>query len=143
MSVDPADAYELPQIASQTGVDVLSDHFRYPSLTAGWQPGDPHFREHLDRYHNEQMILMTVPVCEAVPAPCTCSVCDLVFFGREECLRRRIASPSRSSSRCFARSPFHITGGCRLQQGLWLSSNQESRSLVDYHPFAKTKRRSR
>jgi hypothetical protein len=66
MSVDPANAHKLIQTAGETGVDVLVGHFCHPSKIAGSQPGDPHFRELLDRYRNAQLILMTMPAAGLV-----------------------------------------------------------------------------
>ena len=139
MSVDPAHAHELTRTASKAGVDALSGHFRYLLETAGRQPGNPHLREHLHRYRSQQMILMAVPVCQAVPAIWACGICDLFVPGRGKCLRGCIAS----ASRCSTRSSFRTAGSYRLQQGWWLISHQEQRSSVDYHPFDMTKRRFR
>jgi hypothetical protein len=139
MSVDPANAHKLTRTASKTGVDALSGHFRYPLETAGWQPGNPHARAHPDRYRNQPMILMAVPVCQAVPATWACGICDLFVPGRGKCLRGCIAS----ASRCSTRSSFRTAGSYRLQQGWRVSFHQKQRSLVDCHPFDMTKRRFR
>jgi hypothetical protein len=143
MSIDPANAHELTRTASKTGVDALSAHLRYPSETAGWQPGYPHLREHLHRYRIQQMIWMAVPVCQAVPATWTCGISNLLFLRHGECQRCCVASPLRPASHCSTRSSFRIAGSCRLPQGWWLTSHQKQRSSVDCHPFDMTKRRVR
>jgi len=37
MTVDPANAQELSNIAREIGADVLQGDLRYPSNTGGWQ----------------------------------------------------------------------------------------------------------
>jgi hypothetical protein len=143
MAVDPANAHELTRTASKTGVDALTGHLRDPSETAGRQRGDPHFREHFDRCRDQPMRLMTVPVCQAVPATWACGICDLLFSRRGECLWRCIASPSRWPSRGSTRSLIRTAGSRRLPQGSWLSFHQNQRSLVDCRSFGMTKRRFR
>jgi hypothetical protein len=143
MAVDPANAHELTRTASKTGVGALTGHLSYSSEPAGRQPGDPHFREHFDRCRDQPMRLMTVPVCQAVPATWACGICDLLLIRRGEYLRCCVASPLRPTSHCSTPSSFRIAGSCRLPQGLWLTSPQKQRLSVDYHPFDLTKRRFR
>ena len=44
MPVDPSNARELAQIASEVGADVLTGDLRYPSETGGWQLYGPAVR---------------------------------------------------------------------------------------------------
>jgi hypothetical protein len=118
MSVDPANAHERIQTAGEAGVDVLVGHFCCPSKIARCQPDDPHFREQLHCYRNEQMTSMTVPVCQAAAAHAY-GIYELVLLRRGQCLRNCIASPSR----CSVRSSFRVTAGCRLPQRLRSSSH--------------------
>ena len=91
MSVDPANAHELAQIASEVGADVFEGALRYPSDTGGWQLGDLDRNEHLDRYRNQQVIVIIAPVGSAPVPSYNCGICGFVYNERGECPRCRLA----------------------------------------------------
>ena len=91
MSVDPANAPELAQIASEIGADVFEGDLRYPSETGGWQLGDLDLREHLDRYRNQQMIVIIAPVGAAPARTYRCGICGFVMYEAGECPWCRLA----------------------------------------------------
>jgi hypothetical protein len=92
MSVDRANIEELAAIAREIGADVLEGALRYPSDTGGWQLGDLGLSEYLDRYRDQQLVLIVAPVGEAEPATYTCGVCGFVYYERGGCPRCRLAA---------------------------------------------------
>ena len=92
MSVDPANAHELAAIAGEIGADVISGVLPYPSDTGGWLVGYVDFCEHLDRYRNQEIIVIIAPV-GSTPAPTyTCGICGFVYDEYGECPRCKLAS---------------------------------------------------
>ena len=47
--IDPSNASELAEIASEIGADVFKGDLRYLSETGGWQLGELDLSEYLDR----------------------------------------------------------------------------------------------
>lgn len=70
--IDPANAHELAQIAREVGADVFSFALRYPSETGGWIVGDVDFCEYLDRYRDQQVMLIIAPLGQAPVASQAC-----------------------------------------------------------------------
>jgi hypothetical protein len=77
--------------AREIGADVLEGALRYPSDTGGWQLGDLDLSEYLDRYRDQQLVLIIALVGEAEPATYTCGVCGFVMNEVGECPRCRLA----------------------------------------------------
>lgn len=66
--IDPGNAHELAQIAREAGADVFKFALRCPSETGGWLVGDLDFCEYLDRYHDQQVVVIIAPLGQA-PVP--------------------------------------------------------------------------
>jgi hypothetical protein len=97
VSVDPANARELAQIASEISADGLTGDLRYPSETGGWQLGDLDLSEYLDRYCNQRAVLIIAPVGQAGPAMYICSICGFVMNHAGECPRCRLSAAKRAA----------------------------------------------
>ena len=92
MSVDAANAHELAAIAGEIGADVVPGVLRYPSETGGWLLGNLDLSEYLDRFRNQEIVVIISPLGSA-PAPTyACGICGFVYFEYGECPRCRLAS---------------------------------------------------
>jgi hypothetical protein len=58
-------AYEVGAIAREVGAEVVEGDLRYPSVTGAWLLGDIDLGEHLDRYRDQHLMLVFVPLGEA------------------------------------------------------------------------------
>lgn len=92
MTVDPANASELKQIAAEIGADILEGDLRYPSATGGWRLGDLDLSEYLHRYRGQRLMLIIAPVGAAEPETYTCGICGFVHDEYGECPRCKLAS---------------------------------------------------
>lgn len=70
MPVDLANATELTTIAREVGAEVVGGNLRYPSETGSWQLGEVDLGEYLDRYRDQRMMLVFVPLSETEKATC-------------------------------------------------------------------------
>lgn len=91
MSVDPNNSQELVTIAGEIGADVLTGALRYPSETGSWQLGAIDLGEYLDRYRNQQLVLIIAALGEADPMTYTCGVCGFVMNEVGECPRCKLS----------------------------------------------------
>jgi hypothetical protein len=66
--MDSTDVHELAQIAREAGADVFRFALRNPSETGGWIVGDLDFCEYLDRYRDQQVVLIVAPLGQAPAA---------------------------------------------------------------------------
>jgi len=90
--VDPANARQLVQIASEVGADVLTGDLRYPSETGGWQLGKLDLSEYVDRYRNQRLVIIIAPLGPSDPMTYTCGTCGFVMNEAGECPRCKLAS---------------------------------------------------
>jgi len=88
--IDPANAQELAEIAREVGADVFKGALRYPSDTGGWLVGDLDFCEYLDRYRDQEVILIIAPVGVATTPTYTCGICGFVMNEVGECPRCKL-----------------------------------------------------
>jgi hypothetical protein len=89
-SLDPANARELSNTAREIGADVLQGDLRYPSETGGWQLGDLDLSEYLDRYRDQQVVVIIAPLGRAPDPTCTCGICGFVMNEAMECPRCKL-----------------------------------------------------
>ena len=87
MTIDPANANELAEIAGEVGADVLKGDLSYPSVTGSWQLGDLDLGEYLDCYRGKRLVLIIAPVGDAPSPTYTCGICDFVMNELGECPR--------------------------------------------------------
>ena len=66
--LESVDAHELARIAREAGADVFRFALRNPSETGGWLVGDLDFCEYLDRYRDQQVLLIVAPLGQAPAA---------------------------------------------------------------------------
>src|SRR5450759_3195639 len=91
MTVDPANANELANIAGEVGADVLKGDLLYPSETGSWQLGDVDLGEYLDRYQGKRLVLIIASVGDAPSPNYTCGICRFVMNDVGECPRCKLA----------------------------------------------------
>jgi hypothetical protein len=98
MTVDPADAQELSNIAREISAGILQGDLRYPSDTGGWQLGELDLSEYLDRYRNQRPVLLIAPIGQCGPETYTCGIGGFVMREVGEshgeaahCSRRKLA----------------------------------------------------
>ena len=87
MPIDPENAIELATIARKFGAEVMEGNLRSPFETSGWQLGDVDLGEHLDRYRDQRLMLVFVPLGEAETKPIICGVRGFVMDAEGECLQ--------------------------------------------------------
>jgi hypothetical protein len=90
MTVDPANANELAEIAGEVGADVLEGDLSYPSETGSWQLGDVDLGEYLDRYRGKSLVLIIASVGDAPSPNYTCGICGFVMNEVGECPRCKL-----------------------------------------------------
>ena len=90
MSVDPTNATELAAIAREVGAEVLEGYLRYPSQSGNWQLGELDLGEHLDRYRDQRLMVVLVPLDVAERETVTCGVCGFVMDEVGECPRCKL-----------------------------------------------------
>jgi len=66
--LESVDAHELVRIAREAGADVFRFALHNPSETGGWLVGDLDFCEYLDRYRDQQVLLIVAPLGQAPAA---------------------------------------------------------------------------
>ncbi len=110
MAVDLTNAREFAQIAGEmTGADALEGALRYPSDAGGWLVGDLDFCEYLNRYRNQQVMVIIAPLGQG-PAPSyTCGLCGFVYNERGERLRCKMAVEEAARERFIAE---RVADGC-------------------------------
>lgn len=91
MSVDPANARELANIAEEVGAIVVDGPLRYPSETGGWQLGGVDLSEFLSQYRDQHVVLIIAPVGEADPDVILCDVCGFPLSEVGRCPRCALA----------------------------------------------------
>ena len=96
MYVDPADASELSAIACEVGAEVLEGNLRYPSQSGSWQLGDVDLSEYLDRYRDQRLMVVLVPLDMAEEDTVTCGVCGFVINDVGECPRCKLVVEDRA-----------------------------------------------
>ena len=74
---------------AKIGAEVVSGVLRYPSETGGWLVGDHDFCEHLDRYGDQEIIVIIAPVGSA---PRHIYTCGFVYDRYGECPLCMLAS---------------------------------------------------
>jgi hypothetical protein len=79
MSTNPANATGLATIAREVGAEVVEGDLRYPSVTGSWQLGDVDLGEYLDRYRDQRLMVVFVPLGEAETKPVIWSICRFVM----------------------------------------------------------------
>ena len=85
-----ANANELANIAREAGAEVLTGALRYPSETSSWQLGDVDLGEHLDRYRDQQLVIIIAAVGPAEPDVVMCGICGFVMDQAGECPRCKL-----------------------------------------------------
>ena len=74
MPVVPANGRELARIAEEVGAVIIDGVLRYPSETGGWQLGGIDLTEFLERYRDQQVMLIIAPISAADPDTVLCGV---------------------------------------------------------------------
>ena len=87
MPIDPENAIELATIARKFGAEVVEGNLRYPSETGSWQLDEVDLGKYLDRYRDQRLMLVFVPLGEAETEPIICGVCGFVMDAEGECLQ--------------------------------------------------------
>jgi hypothetical protein len=90
MTVDPANANELAEIAGEVGADVLKGDLLYPSDTGSWQLGDVDLGEYLERHRGQRLVLIIAPMGDAPSPNYTCGICGFVMNEVGECPRCKL-----------------------------------------------------
>ena len=90
MDVDPANVQELANIALEVGADILRGDLRYPSDSGSWQLGDLDLSEYLDRYRDQQVVVIIAPLGPAPDPTYTCGICGFVMNEVGECPRCKL-----------------------------------------------------
>lgn len=88
--INPANARGLATIAQEIGADISSGDLRYPSETGGWQFGDLDLSEYLDRYRDQQVIVIIASIGPAPEPSYTCGICGFVYNEYGECPRCKV-----------------------------------------------------
>jgi hypothetical protein len=89
----------LATIAREVGAEVVEGNLRHPSDS--WQLGDVDLGEYLDRYRDQRLILVFVPLGEAETELVTCGVCGFVMNQVQERPRCKLVveEPAREVER--------------------------------------------
>ena len=90
MTVDPANANELAEIAGEVGADVLEGDLSYPSDTGSWQLGDLDLSGYLGRYRDKRLVRIIAPAGDAPSPTSTCGICGFVMNEVGECPRCKL-----------------------------------------------------
>jgi hypothetical protein len=98
MYVDPTNASELAAIAREVGAEVVEGNLRYPSQSGSWQLGDMDLSEHLDRYRDQRLMVVFVPLGKAEKEPVICGICGFVIDEVGECPRCELALRSATDA---------------------------------------------
>lgn len=98
MSVDPANARELVNIAQEVGAVAIDGALRYPSETGSWQLGDVDLGEFLAQYRDQQVVLIIAPVGAADPDVILCGVCGFPLNAAGLCPRCALATRDQAAA---------------------------------------------
>ena len=90
MPIDSANASELANSAREVGAEVLEGALRYPSESGSWQLGAVDLGEYLDRYRDQRLVLILVPLGGVEKETFTCGVCGFVMGELQECPRCKL-----------------------------------------------------
>ena len=88
----PANAEELAIIAQETGAEVLRGALRYPSESGGWQLGGLDLSEHLDKYRDQELVVVIGSLGKGGTEQVTCGICGFTLDEVGECPRCRLAA---------------------------------------------------
>jgi hypothetical protein len=88
MSINPANATELATIACEVGAEVVEGDLRYQS--GSWQLGDLDLGEYLDRYRDQRLTVILVPLGEVERGTFMCGICGFVMDELGECPRCKL-----------------------------------------------------
>ena len=101
MSIDPANARELANIAEEVGAVVIDGPLHYPSETGGWQLGGVDLGELLTQYRDQEVVLIIAPVSAAEPDVNLCGICGFPTNEAGRCPRCALAM--RDQAEAFRR----------------------------------------
>ena len=90
LPLDPANAEELGNIAEETGAEVLRGALCYPSYSGGWQLGNLDLSEHLDRYRDQELVVIIASIGKAGEVDkekYVCGICGFALTELGECPR--------------------------------------------------------
>ena len=90
-SLHPANVEELATIAQETGAEVLRGALCYPSESGGWQLGDLDLSEHLDRYRDQELVVIIASLGKTEAERVICGICGFALNEVSECPRCRLA----------------------------------------------------
>ena len=88
----PANVEELAIIAEETGAELLRGALRYPSESGGWQLGDLDLSEHLDKYRDQEVVVIIASAGKTEAEQVTCGICGFALNEVGECPRCRLAA---------------------------------------------------
>ena len=83
MPIDPENAIELATMARKVGAEVVEGDLRNQS--GSWQLGEVGLGEQLDRYRDQRLMLVFVPLGETEPL--ICDLCGFVMDELGDCLQ--------------------------------------------------------
>ena len=87
-----ANAEELATIAQETGAELLRGALRYPSESGGWQLGDLDLSEHLDKYRDQEVVVIIGSLGKTGAGRVICGICGFALNEAGECPRCRLAA---------------------------------------------------
>ncbi len=88
----PANAQELGTIALETGAEVLRGALRYPSESGGWRLGDLDLSEHLDKYRDQQLLVIIGSLGRAGVERVICGICGFALNDVGGCPRCKLVT---------------------------------------------------
>ena len=88
----PANAEELATIAQETGAEVLRGALRYPSESGGWQLGDLDLSEDLERYRDQEVVVIIGSLGKTGAERVICGICGFALNEVSACPRCRLAA---------------------------------------------------
>jgi len=86
----PANAEELVSIAEETGAEVLHGALRYPSESGGWQLGGIDLGEYLEKYRDQDVVMIIASMGKAEAEQVTCDICGFALNEVGECPRCKL-----------------------------------------------------
>jgi len=86
----PATAQELATIAQETGAEVLRGALRYPSESGGWQLGDIDLSDHLEKYRDQEVMVIIASVGKAEAKQIICGICGFALNDVGGCPRCKL-----------------------------------------------------
>ena len=88
----PANAEELATIAQETDAEVLHGALHYPSESGGWQLGDLDLSEYLDKYRDQELVVIIGSLGKTGAKWVICGICGFALDGVRQCPRCRLAA---------------------------------------------------